>query len=248
DLNRTGLVEVNDELAFTVQATDVQGRLKPDLDPGERWRGSVLDFYGEGHWLVRGPLSRLIPGRGRGGEGLGPRIVPPPPPPPPSRLPERTLPLPSGGQFYVDFTISVRRAGGLFLADPVTPEDDSDHGTTRTYPVMSLEHEPDQAPFFQEFGRTLIPRLDHANRDYHYRKIAEPPRDLGPPAGPPWNQLQQLRLAPPEEVQRWTDELMTRLAAAGAYDLTADDLSKVTGDEFNGTKPDDPCRLWIGQP
>jgi hypothetical protein len=49
-------------------------------------------------------------------------------------------------------------------------------------------------------------------------------------------------------VQRWTDELMTRLAAAGAYDLTADDLSKVTGDEFNGTKPDDPCRLWIGQP
>src|SRR5262249_31942482 len=123
-----------------------------------------------------------------------------------------------------------------------------DHGTTRTYPVMSPEHEPDQAPFFQEFGRTLIPRLDHANREYHYRQIAEPPTDLGPPADPPWNQLQHLRLAPPEDVQRWTDELMTRLAAAGAYDLTADDLSKVTADEFNGTKPDDPCRLWIGQP
>jgi transglutaminase-like putative cysteine protease len=250
DLNRTGSVEVNDELAFTVQAVDSEGRLKQDLDLEERWRGSVLDYYGEGRWLVSAPLSRVFPGRGIGGDVIGPRIAPPPPPPLPSRLRERALPHPGVGQFYLDFTISLRRAGGLFLADPVTPEDDGEAGTTRTnpYPVVSLEDEPDQGPFFQELGRTLVPQLSHANREYRYRQVAESPTDLGPSADHLWLQLQHLRLAPPDEVQRFTDELMTRLTAAGAYDLTADDLTKLTDKDFAGTNPDDPRRRWIGQP
>jgi protein-glutamine gamma-glutamyltransferase len=250
DLNRTGSVEVNEELAFTVQATDGEDRLKQDLDQGERWRGSVLDYYGEGHWLVSAPLSRVFPGRGMGGDGIVPRLTPPPPPPLPSRLRERALPHPSGGQFYVDFTISLRRAGGLFLADPVSPEREGEPETTRAnpYPVVSLEDEPDQGPLFQELGRTLVPQLSNANREYRYRQVAESPTDVGPSADHLWSQLQHLRVTPPEEVQRWTDELMTRLAAVGAYDLTADDLVELTKDDFAGTNADDPRRRWIGQP
>ena len=59
DLNRTGDLKSNPEVAFDVLATELDGRPKTDLNPFQLWRGTVLSFYGLGTW-VRGDV-RLPP-------------------------------------------------------------------------------------------------------------------------------------------------------------------------------------------
>ncbi|MBX9625145.1 MAG: transglutaminase domain-containing protein, partial [Gemmataceae bacterium] len=50
DLTQTGDLKANREVAFEVTATDVAGRPKDDLNPAQRWRGSVLTHYRAGSW------------------------------------------------------------------------------------------------------------------------------------------------------------------------------------------------------
>src|SRR5262249_40141086 len=66
DLNRTGLVEVDEEIAFTVQAEDAAGNPKLDLRGEQRWRGTVLDVYNQGRWNCSAlmPISPMLMGLG----------------------------------------------------------------------------------------------------------------------------------------------------------------------------------------
>src|SRR5262249_2494630 len=50
DLNQTGTLRDNPEAAFEVEVTDAHGRPKEDLNPNQRWRGSVLINYTGGTW------------------------------------------------------------------------------------------------------------------------------------------------------------------------------------------------------
>lgn len=58
DLNRTGELEANSEVAFEVEAEE-DGRPKDDLSAETRWRGKVLTHYSQGGWrreaMVRYP-------------------------------------------------------------------------------------------------------------------------------------------------------------------------------------------------
>src|SRR5262249_3024386 len=57
DLNRTGLIEVDDEVVLEVRAEDAAGNPRLDLSGEQRWRGMVLDFYSQGCWLPGGESS-----------------------------------------------------------------------------------------------------------------------------------------------------------------------------------------------
>ena len=50
DLNRTGDLSPNPEVAFEVTATYPDGRPKGDLDPDQRWRGIAYRSYQDGRW------------------------------------------------------------------------------------------------------------------------------------------------------------------------------------------------------
>ncbi|HUR52960.1 MAG TPA: transglutaminaseTgpA domain-containing protein, partial [Gemmataceae bacterium] len=50
DLNRTGDLRNNPEVAFEVYATELDGRPKTDLNPEQLWRGSALANYTGGTW------------------------------------------------------------------------------------------------------------------------------------------------------------------------------------------------------
>src|SRR5947209_11098094 len=55
DLNRSGSLRANRDVVFEVAAfSDLPCTIrKTDLDPGQRWRGRVFNFYEHGRWLVR---------------------------------------------------------------------------------------------------------------------------------------------------------------------------------------------------
>src|SRR5262249_14148848 len=98
NLNDTGPVEVSHEIAFRVQAVDAQGQPKLDLRADQRWRGTMLDQYEEGQWK---PQLRGLPPRGHPVQTKG------------------ELPDLGPDQYFLPFTVDRRRAGGLFLADPI---------------------------------------------------------------------------------------------------------------------------------
>jgi hypothetical protein len=141
DLNHTGPVAVSEEAAFRVDAADAQGRPKLDLRGGQRWRGVVLDQYEEGRWITR--LGGLPPG-GHSVQANG------------------ELPDLGPDQYFLSFTVSPRRAGGLFLADPILL------APGRPLPVMQ---DKGQAPAFFAFAGTVLPLGYLPQKEYLYRQV-----------------------------------------------------------------------------
>jgi protein-glutamine gamma-glutamyltransferase len=92
DLNRSGLLQLDDAVAFQVTVTDPEGRPTRGLPGDQRWRGVVLDRYENGRW--RNSLSWTPPrfAARRGGDA-----------------PDAA---------HVHFRVP-GRTGGLFLAEPV---------------------------------------------------------------------------------------------------------------------------------
>jgi transglutaminase-like putative cysteine protease len=238
DLNSTGVVEVDDDDALMVHAEDAQGRPKLDLSGSQRWRGTVLDHYVGGRWLALPPMSPMIPFQQMEVRRPG-RLTPPPPPPlRPLDVPLEARGLPDLGpnQFYLTFTLEVRTAGGLFLADPVAvPQNAGRLSGPRLLPAVSLEEGAGRAPAFQELNQTLHATVVPGRHEYRYRQVtclmAE--TDLSFPVDEHLPRLLALQnLLPPEiGITEWTRHLVHQLAAKSAYGLTEDDVRSM--DEGN---------------
>src|SRR5262249_34783000 len=106
--NRTGTVEVDDEMAFMVRAEDSRGRPKTDLGPAQRWRGimSVLNTYRDGRWTsVTGEQHAsdfAVTPVGR-----------------PGTKPAALLPNLGDRQFFLAFSVSLGDSGGFFVGEPL---------------------------------------------------------------------------------------------------------------------------------
>jgi protein-glutamine gamma-glutamyltransferase len=237
DLNRTGLVEVDEELAFTVQAEDAAGSPKLDLTGEQRWRGTVLDSYQQGRWncsalMTISPLLLL-----RGNAAPVGRSMPPP----------RTGSNASGNrneladlgpdQFFLNFTLEPRKAGGLFLAEPVA-QLGSRGGTV----VLSLTDERRTRGRFYDFQGTLLPTTyDGLPREFSYRQVVAPPREDGiSELVTTVNDVypEYLVIQPLPELRPWTWQLLQQLAAGGKYGLTAEDARPAPPPADYPDKPD----------
>jgi len=228
DLNRTGVVEVDDDDALLVHAEDAEGRPKLDLSDSQRWRGIVLDYYAEGKWLARPPLSPMAPFRQLEMRKPG-RLTPPPPRPPDLPLEGRGLLDLGPDQFFLTFTLEVRTAGGLFLADPVAvPLNASRPSGSRRAPAVSLDGDTGHAPVFQEINQTLLTTVSPGRHEFKYRQVTcpMPESDLSFPVDDYLDRLLPLRDLPPPEIgiTQWTTNLVHELAARSAYGLTDDDV------------------------
>jgi hypothetical protein len=246
DLNRTGLVEVDDDVALVVQAEDANGQPKLDMSALQRWRGAVLDSYFDGRWMAGFPVMVRSPSRPVGNLKLG-GLTPPPPPPSALGLLTRGQKLPDLGpeQFFLTFTFEVRKAGGLFLADPVAyqrkanPADEAGG-----LPAVSLRGEVGEAPMFHEGNLTLQTGMAPVRGEYSYRQVICPPpeSDLSFPVDDLVDSLQIARRPPPPEsgITEWTTDLIDRLAAKSAYGVTEDDVRTMRN-------ADDPRRTHAGE-
>jgi hypothetical protein len=192
NLNGIGTIELDDEAAFQVVATNAAGRPKLDLPGDQRWRGIVLDWYEEGKWTTI------------------------------HRLPPRAWPLPRGvqeqlpdfgpGQYFVTFDVKPRRAGGLVLAEPIRLGPPA-----ARLPVLSLSSNG-RFPLFFAAADTVLPRRFSVRREYSYRQVLPASSD---PLRAPADSVredgylqtmtrQPQRLEP--RMQEWTIDLLRRLA------------------------------------
>jgi hypothetical protein len=149
NLNDTGPVEVSHEIAFRVKASDGQGQPKLDLRADQRWRGIMLDRYEEGQWKTQ---LRGLPPRGHPVQTKG------------------ELPDLGPDQYFLTFTVDRRRAGGLFLADPILLP------PGEPLPVAQDKH---QQPAFFAFSGTVLPlgSLLLVQKEYVYRQVLAPSAD-----------------------------------------------------------------------
>jgi transglutaminase-like putative cysteine protease len=101
DLNRTGPLKPNPEVAFEFTATTADGKPKTDVNPDQRWRDprKVLRLYAGGEWrpLDAAPLS-ITPLAHRDEVWTPPHLGP--------------------GQFTLNFDVPAKLRGA-FVADPV---------------------------------------------------------------------------------------------------------------------------------
>jgi transglutaminase-like putative cysteine protease len=198
NLNRTGLVELDDAVAFTVSVTDHHGKPKTDLPTDQRWRGLPLDVYAEGVWhcshLRLAGLLALAPQEPA--EPAGPK------------------------DFTITFSVRPRRAGGLFVADPA-PVGPRPNQLTVT--ALEPEQEDGRNLFLDSRGTTL-PSVWVTDREYRYRQTVAsgPPRKRYPAArvendlDRPMHQMLLLE-QPVAGLEAWTSALVRRLAADPGY-------------------------------
>jgi hypothetical protein len=216
DLNRTGFVEVNDEVALEVHARDARSAPIADLDDGQRWRAEVLDRYRAGQWFT-GHSWQFVLQRGTGGEE--------------PTLPRRYGPgLPDFGprQYFLTFAAQPRRAGGLPLADPVLLRPGQDQ-----LPVLFKGAEAGlPAVFFFEHQGVLVPTNPRDRGEYEYQQVTLPPPvdepNLSHPVEVERQYVSFLRwIASGSQLPTWADALLDRLADRPGYPVSAEDVRLV---------------------
>jgi len=95
NLNKTGEIELNEDIAMTVSVTDMDDKPFSGLAVDQRWRGAVLEHYDNGVWnrrVMRKPVPKVI---------------------------QKKLPYFGPEQLIFHYELTPRKVGGLFLADPI---------------------------------------------------------------------------------------------------------------------------------
>ena len=95
NLNKTGDIELNEDIAMMVTVTDVDDKPYSGLAIDQRWRGAVLEHYENGVWnrrVMRKPVPKVI---------------------------QKKLPYFGPEQLIFHYELTPRKVGGLFLADPI---------------------------------------------------------------------------------------------------------------------------------
>ena len=242
DLNQTGTLEPVDEVVIEVEAfrdTD-HSEPKTDLPRNQRWRGLTLDSYENGRWqavlsiaahstLIENPIELRSAGR--------------------QMMPPRRLPDLGPGQFYLDFTVQIRKVGSLVLAEPAVRR-------TNELPVIPLTSQGRSFPLFQDSLASIEPVNQPRDRsEVRYRQVVPPTeeQDLSEPIGVPVTYASVIREQPVAELREWTRGVLRRLANQARSGLTARDLDEVSlAGQFEGrggqlaanwTQPRNPERV-----
>jgi transglutaminase-like putative cysteine protease len=199
DLNSTGALHINDQIALEIFAQDADGKPKLDLDPNQLWRGATLDYHQHGRWEGRrmhrppfGSRPVLILIRSGSRENL-PNLGP--------------------GQYYLTFAVDVLRVRGLFLAEPVILAEGGS-----LLPIVHLDNPASWGPFFRLRDSTLsIPRGSSPRR-YRYEQVVLPEDDARPPPPVELSQVsvdQLLQIPPGGQISSWTHAVLERFVEKG---------------------------------
>jgi transglutaminase-like putative cysteine protease len=204
DLNATGDVELNRDVAFEAYAEDNWNRPKLDLSPNQRWRGPVFTRYADGRWSKASlNIGSSSPGR----EIAAHRQVTIPP-----TAASSTNHLPDFGaqQYFVTVTVQSRIGPTPFLAVPMPSH------PTRFLPVVQLRNDGRMLPFFQHDDTTLQPTEQLMIGRGRYKQVLMPMRtpDLSPDMEPETINREALKDRPNlPGLEEWTRGVLQRLAA-----------------------------------
>jgi transglutaminase-like putative cysteine protease len=243
DLNLTGWVELDEEVVLVVTAEDAAGAPKLDLDPGQRWRGPVLDTYEAGRWESRysHPTAFALQGM----EMTPPWVAEDAAAGPVARgAPRRELMDLGPEKYFLTFEIEPRKAGALVLADPVVLRGPGVRAGENSWITLRRGEVP--GPLFAEFEGTLLPNPVPGRKGAAYKQVTVPPGepDLGPQVElHRLDYVDHLRRQPVPGLTAWARQLAERLASRPDSGFTRDDLAlepappSLAGDHPDGVLP-----------
>jgi transglutaminase-like putative cysteine protease len=168
NLNQSGPLQPNPEVAFEFHAAQPDGTPKSDVDPEQRWQGKALWHYSRGEWrppgdvqlptisFAGGPWVRGKPARAVLTEGWAPPNLGP-------------------GQFTITFEVPARLPT-LPVADPVL------WAPNEPAPIATIAAAGPRPWYPEAYGAFLAPlsRLREPRRYVQAYRRADPP-DAGPP-------------------------------------------------------------------
>jgi hypothetical protein len=224
DLNLTGQVQPDDEVALVVTAEDAAGEPKLDLPGEQRWRGLSLDSYQQGHWgntfIFPQPVS---PALALGRPAAAAQARQPPLRPTPLSPQPKLFDL-GPRQYFLTFQFEPRRAGGLFLAEPCVVRGQGTGG-----PVIQLTGDRSVSMFYS-FQGTLVPApsASQTRREVRYRQVTAPSEEEGLSAAVKIDAeyLQFISASPLPPLGTWTRTILERLSVRSNSGLTATDLER----------------------
>jgi len=206
DLNQTGLLRVDERIAFEVEARRADDTPKTDLNPLQHWRGATVDHYEGGRWtnrifpiLIWHDIEReLLPG---------------------------VLPNLGPEHYSLTFTLDPKNLNRMILADPVWLLPRSDHLPVGVWGERG-KLLVGVTPGFQEGEFTPL-GSESTNRRYRYIQLALPTGEAELAPAAEWDEV---NLAPycgqpvpgiTEEAKRLAERLV------GAGQLSSSDLEMV---------------------
>jgi hypothetical protein len=229
DVNRTGRVEVNNDLAFTVVITASDGSPRSDLGENQLWRAAVFDLYHDGRW-GSGVLS-AVPGEvpaPRGPQKALPSMSrmdrlrdAPAPLFPPAPQPMRWVDL-GPNKYFMEFTLTRRH--GFVLAEPAF----FDSGKPLT-PVQGMDELAGQQLFHEPAGYgALVPLFVPQGGRPKYRQVLAPVNEpeVSSPVELRESYLALISRQADAGIDEWTDELLVRLASRPQGSLTRADIAR----------------------
>jgi hypothetical protein len=254
DLNRTGLIEVSDELAFEVSASE-NGRPKLDLDREQRWRGETLDMYSSGRWQSRPLLAPAMFFPRRKTQPLeadaAVTMILAVPQSAPVAIGLVTFPSSNAAPFLEKTmraptllpVIFARNKelpdlgpGQYFLTFKVQPQRAGGlfladpvawDPEPRTHPYIPLGGQGYQGGQFYEMGKTLMPVLRLSRMTHRYRQVVLPAEKIarGWPIPFDHEYLRYIRRQEtPGGIGEWTRELLGRLKGVTRADYQTREL------------------------
>lgn len=212
DLNGSGTLRVNHDVAFEVYAESPGHEPKLDLDLNTRWRGTSFNSYDKGKWENLGNEVGTNPGPPWADIVGGERSS--------HRLSESTDPLPDLGpeQYFLRYHARTPSSANFFLADPVQIVTFGS-GQKRKVPVLTLNPSLDAANrqgrmwYADEIGEAYPGDFGRHGRP-DYLQVQAPPAEpgLGPSVWPAQNFLESLRFVDGlPNLKTWTKALLRRL-------------------------------------
>jgi hypothetical protein len=176
DLNRSGTLQVSRDLVFEVLATrpsddpaDAADKPKTDLDPGQRWRSTVFNYYESGRWEFRPHSEEMRFGMGsrRPEFGRGPF------------LPQRenaVLSRPGPQGYYLEYHPHTRNLHTRILAEPIVL---FGRRGERLNTVVSITDEWNQPWVVSPEGELVPPPLSLGIHRVVYKQVVVSPAEPG---------------------------------------------------------------------
>lgn len=222
DLNRTGTLYLNTEVAFEVEAEDADGAPKLDLPGHQRWRSVALNHYERGRWTNHG--MHIQPTRVGFQKAEDARAYTAQEPPAQTR---DELPNLGDEQYFLTYSFPFKPPRRVLLAEPVVFS-----ATDRRVPVAFF-HKPQSRPWGNHLDMEVLLPVSARRRDRPYIQVMAPPPapDLSSPV---LGASMERALTQPADVpglREWTDDVLDRLVAAGK--ISAGDLQRGPDDQLS---------------
>jgi transglutaminase-like putative cysteine protease len=218
DLNRTGKIELSDEVAFEVRTRNVDQAAQ--LPSSLYWRGETLDFYQKGRWYAGSQSSELWLEMSR---ELWLRILSSSDPHPMRSPSLRPASVPAD-KTYLSIRVLPAMAGNLVAAEPVNIDD----GIGRFPYVNDV---PARTGLFGHLeGTDTLTPVKRARAAYSYGQIFDSSASaLSQKARRLTSRyLESILLqTPPEELVRWSRNLLLRQSGLTEAERTVDDRNRI---------------------